>query len=173
MRRNKYRPTRERGFDVRGNRGKSLLPLEIDWAQLVRIRKLSVINYSAICDAKSNFDALFGFYLSKVYICACFPLLDNLILPGWNHFAAAWDLFWWNVKNDCTGLSAPTTFVRKLSHLKFSTPSCCQRVLKSIEEHTIIKFDVFQRSVYIHIKFEKPQNVIYILWRGSNHNMKN
>jgi hypothetical protein len=30
----------------------------------VRIRKLSVINYSAICDgnAKSNFDALFGFY---------------------------------------------------------------------------------------------------------------
>jgi hypothetical protein len=33
---------------------------------------------------------------------------------------------------------------QKIKSFKFTTPSCCQRVLKSIEERTIIKFDVFQ-----------------------------
>jgi hypothetical protein len=63
---------------------------------------------------------------------------------------------------------------QKIKSFKFSTPSCCQRVLKSIEERTIIKFDVFQRSVRHHISLkERPQKVIYVVWRGSNHNMKN
>jgi hypothetical protein len=114
MRRNKYRPKRE---DLEGgNRGKSCVcpPLEIDWAQLVRIRKLSVINYSAICDgnAKSNFDALFGFYLLESV--GAFPPFGQSDPPVEIIFQLARFILYF-LKNCCAGVTHMDYVDRKIA----------------------------------------------------------